>query len=73
MYAYDSWAFNRPGVCVVAMWGNLASLVGKSHRLGYKLVLVFGLITALVAGIAVWLQVAMVLFGPKHTRYPLMT
>ena len=44
-----------------------------SHRWIIKLVLVFGLITALLAGIAVWLQVAMVLFGPKNTRYKLMT
>jgi hypothetical protein len=44
-----------------------------SHRWIIKGVLVFGLITALLAGIAVWLQVAMVLFGPKNTRYALMT
>ena len=38
-----------------------------------KSVLVIGLIVALLAGIAVWLQVAMALFGPKHLRFDLMT
>ena len=38
-----------------------------------KGVLVFGLIVALLAGIAVWLQVAIALFGPKHWRFDLMT
>ena len=74
MYAYDSWAFNRAPDCAWWQCGEIsASLVGLSHRWLIKLVLVFGLITALVAGIAVWLQTAMVLFGPKNTRYSLMT
>ena len=74
MYAYDSWAFNRDPSCGWWQCGEIsASLVGMSHRWIIKLVLVFGLITALLAGIAVWLQVAMVLFGPKNTRYNLMT
>ncbi len=74
MYAYDSWAFNRAPNCAWWQCGEIsASLVGLSHRWIIKLVLVFGLITALVAGIAVWLQTAMVLFGPKNTRYSLMT
>ena len=38
-----------------------------------KSVLVFGLIVALLAGIAVWIQVAIALFGPKHWRFNLMT
>ena len=38
-----------------------------------KAVLVIGLVVALLAGIAVWLQVAMALFGPKHWRFDLMT
>ena len=38
-----------------------------------KSVLVIGLVVALLAGIAVWLQVAMALFGPKHWRFDLMT
>lgn len=74
MYAYDSWAFNRGPDCAWWQCGEIsASLVGMSHRWIIKLVLVFGLITALLAGIAVWLQVVMVLFGPKNTRYDLMT
>ncbi|HIN59140.1 MAG TPA: hypothetical protein EYM88_03420 [Gammaproteobacteria bacterium] len=74
MYAYDSWAFNRAPDCAWWQCGEIsASLVGMSHRWIIKLVLVFGLITALLAGIAVWLQVVMVLFGPKNTRYDLMT
>ena len=74
MYAYDSWAFNRAPNCAWWQCGEIsASLVGLSHRWIIKLVLVFGLITALVAGIAVWLQTEMVLFGPKNTRYSLMT
>ena len=74
MYAYDSWAFNRAPHCVWWQCGEIsASLVGMSHRWIIKLVLVFGLLTALLAGIAVWLQVVMVLFGPKNTRYSLMT
>jgi hypothetical protein len=44
-----------------------------SHRWIIKSVLAFGLIVAVVAGIAVWLQMAIVLFGPKHHRFPLMT
>jgi TRAP-type mannitol/chloroaromatic compound transport system permease small subunit len=74
MYAYDSWAFNRAPDCAWWQCGEIsASLVGLSHRWLIKLVLVFGLFTALVAGIAVWLQTAMELFGPKNTRYKLMT
>lgn len=50
-----------------------ASLVGLPHRFIIKGVLVFGLVTTLFAGIAVWLQVAFALFGPKDVRFPLMT
>ena len=63
VYAYDSWAIGEIS----------ASLVGLSHRWVIKSILAIGLIIAVIAGIAVWLQVAMVLFGPKHWRYPLMT
>ena len=38
-----------------------------------KSVLVIGLVVALLAGIAVWLKVAMALFGHKHWRFDLMT
>ena len=63
VYAYDSWAMNEIS----------ASTVGLTHRFIIKSVLAFGLVTALVAGIAVWLQVVAVLFGPQDIRYPLMT
>ena len=49
------------------------STVGLTHRWIIKSVLLFGLITALVAGIAVWLQVALALFGDPARRFPLMT
>ena len=47
--------------------------MGLSHRWIIKTVLVFGLGVTIIAGIAVWLQTAVVLFGPKHWRYDLMT
>ena len=50
-----------------------ASLVGLPYRWTIKSFLVAGILVAIVAGIAVWLQVYMVLFGPKNLRYPLMT
>jgi TRAP-type mannitol/chloroaromatic compound transport system permease small subunit len=62
-YAYDSWAIGEIS----------ASLVGLPHRWIIKSVLVIGLIVAIVAGIAVWLQVVIALFGPQNIRFPLMT
>lgn len=50
-----------------------ASTVGLSYRWIIKSVLVCGMFTALLAGIAVWLQAALVLFGPKDLRFKLMT
>jgi TRAP-type mannitol/chloroaromatic compound transport system permease small subunit len=50
-----------------------ASTVGLSYRFIIKSVLVGGLLTALLAAIAVWLQTAIVLFGPKDVRFKLMT
>jgi Tripartite ATP-independent periplasmic transporters, DctQ component len=50
-----------------------ASTVGLTHRWIIKSVLVFGLIVALVSGIAAWLQVATILWGPRELRFPLMT
>jgi TRAP-type mannitol/chloroaromatic compound transport system permease small subunit len=50
-----------------------ASTVGLSHRWIIKSVLVLGLIIALISGIAAWLQVATILFGPRDLRFPLMT
>jgi len=74
MYTYDSWTFNRDAACAWWQCGEIsASLVGLSHRWMIKSVLVIGLIVALLAGIAVWLQVAIALFGPKHWRFNLMT
>ena len=74
MYTYDSWTFNRDAACAWWQCGEIsASLVGLSHRWLIKGVLVFGLVVALLAGIAVWLQVAIALFGPKHWRFDLMT
>ena len=63
VYAYDSYAMGEIS----------ASTVGLTHRFIIKSVLAFGLVTALIAGIAVWLQVFAVLFGPQDLRYPLMT
>ncbi len=63
IYAYDSWAIGEIS----------ASLVGLSHRWIIKSVLFVGIILAIVAGISVWLQVAIALFGPQHHRFPLMT
>ena len=63
VYAYDSF-----------MIGEIsASQVGLSHRWIIKSVLVFGLLLAVMAGIAVWLQVVIVLWGPQDIRFPLMT
>jgi TRAP-type mannitol/chloroaromatic compound transport system permease small subunit len=63
IYAYDSWAIGEIS----------ASLVGLSHRWIIKSVLAAGIIMAIVAGVAVWLQVVIALFGPRHHRFPLMT
>ena len=63
IYAYDAY-----------MSGEIsASLVGLSHRWIIKSVLLVGLIFALVAGFAVWLQTVAVLWGNPEQRYPLMT
>jgi TRAP-type mannitol/chloroaromatic compound transport system permease small subunit len=50
-----------------------ASTVGLSYRFIIKSVLVFGMFTALLAGLAVWLQTVLVLLGPKELRFKLMT
>ena len=63
IYAYDSWALGEIS----------ASLVGLSHRWIIKSVLAFGLIVVVVAGVAVWLQMFIVLFGPQNVRFPMMT
>ncbi|MBC8240984.1 MAG: TRAP transporter small permease subunit [Alphaproteobacteria bacterium] len=63
VFTYDSFVTNEIS----------ASLVGMSHRWVIKSILGLGLIIALLSGIAVWLQSAMVLFGPKDVRFTLMT
>lgn len=50
-----------------------ASTVGLSNRWIIKSVLVIGLLTAMIAGIAVWLQTVVVLLAPKDKRFELMT
>ncbi|HZD26341.1 MAG TPA: hypothetical protein VE631_08780 [Alphaproteobacteria bacterium] len=63
IYAYDSY-----------MIGEIsASQVGLANRWIIKSVLVVGLIVAMLSGIAVWLQVVIVLWGPQNIRFPLMT
>ena len=63
VFTYDSFVTNEIS----------PSLVGMSHRWIIKTVLGVGLIVALVSGIAVAMQSAMVLFGPKDIRFELMT
>jgi TRAP-type mannitol/chloroaromatic compound transport system permease small subunit len=62
-YTYSSYAINEIS----------ASQVGLSHRWIIKSILVFGLLVALLSGIAAWLQVATILWGPRELRFPLMT
>ena len=62
-YAYGSFLMNEQST----------STVGLTHRWIIKSVLVFGLITVVSAGIAVWLQVVLVLFGDPARRFRLMT
>lgn len=50
-----------------------ASTVGLSHRWMIKSVLVIGLAVAVISGIAAWLQVVTILWGPRELRFPLMT
>lgn len=50
-----------------------ASTVGLSYRFVIKSVLVLGLFMAFLAGVAVWLQTVIVLFGPADVRFKLMT
>lgn len=63
IYAYDSWAIDEIS----------ASQVGLSHRWIIKSILALGLVVAAISGVAVWLQVAIVLWGPQNIRFPLMT
>ena len=49
------------------------STVGLGHLWIIKTVLIIGLAVAIVAGIAAWLQVVTILWGPQGLRFPLMT
>ena len=67
---YFAWGY---AVTSFEMGEQSASTVGLTHRWIIKSVLVFGLIVAGIAGIAVWLQSALVLWGDPNRRFPLMT
>jgi len=67
---YFAWGYAETSY---AMGEQSASTVGLTHRWIIKSVLVFGLIVAGIAGFAVWLQAALVLFGDPNRRFPLMT
>lgn len=63
-YAYTSWDQNEIS----------ASTVGLTNRWIIKTIFLFGLVLVLLAGLSVWLQVYMVLFGAEpNRRFPLMT
>lgn len=49
------------------------STVGLPYRWLIKSVLVIGLVVALLAGFAAWLQVVTILWGSGQLRFPLMT
>jgi TRAP-type mannitol/chloroaromatic compound transport system permease small subunit len=49
------------------------SAIGLSHRWVIKSILVAGLLVALIAGIAVWLQTAYLIWGDTTKRFDLMT
>ena len=60
-YAYDAFLTSEQS----------SSLVGLNHRWAIKSILVFGLLIAAMAGVAVWLQIAFALFGPRDDKFPL--
>jgi TRAP-type mannitol/chloroaromatic compound transport system permease small subunit len=62
-YVHSSYMVNEGSV----------STVGLSHRWLIKSVLVIGLALAVIAGVAAWLQVVTILWGPKDLRFALMT
>lgn len=73
-YAYDSWTANRDPSCAWYECGEVsASLVGLSHRWIIKFVMAIGFVVTIIAGVAVWLEVAIALFGPRNWRFPLST
>lgn len=68
IYFASSWVMDSYRIGEIS-----ASTVGLSHRWIIKSVLVVGLVVATIAGIAVWLQVAMLIWGKERKRFPLMT
>lgn len=62
-FAYDSYTTNEIS----------ASMVGLGYRWIIKTVFVVGLILAVLSGIAVWLETAILLFGRTTQRFDLMT
>jgi|CXWL01.1.fsa_nt_gi TRAP-type mannitol/chloroaromatic compound transport system permease small subunit len=62
-YTYASYLINE----------SSNSTVGLSHRWIIKSVFIFGMLVAVISGIAAWLQVVTILWGPKDLRFPLMT
>lgn len=74
VYVVDSWSTNRDVACAWYECGEVsASLVGLTHRWVIKAVMSIGFIIVIVAGIAVWLEMAVALFGPQNWRFPLST
>jgi TRAP-type mannitol/chloroaromatic compound transport system permease small subunit len=63
IFAYDSWEIMEIS----------ASQVGLPYRYVIKTILTVGLIVAILAGIAVWLQAFLAMFAPEGTRFQLMT
>ncbi len=73
-YVIDSWSTNRDAACAWYECGEQsASLVGLTHRWLIKGVMVIGFVVAIIAGLAVWLEMAVALFGPQNWRFPLST
>jgi|GEM_PF-5611493 len=68
-----AWLVNRPVPMGQPIDEQSASLVGLSHRWAIKSILVFGLFIAALAGVAVWLQTAFALFGPRGYDFPHFT
>jgi TRAP-type mannitol/chloroaromatic compound transport system permease small subunit len=62
-YAVDSYAISEIS----------ASQVGLPMRWVPKLLLFTGLLVTVAAGVSVWLQVAVALWGPRNIRFELMT
>ena len=63
IFAYDSF-----------MIGEIsAPQVGLPYRFIIKSIMALGLFVAFLAGVAVWLQSIVILFGPKDLRFHLMT